>query len=131
MRFTAELERKLTELAAESGRSADELVQDAVPGMFDELADTREMLDRRYRKRQGGADRRRGFVCAFARTNHCAPPGSVMSGYALHRCGSPPSCTATATRVRWPQFYGRETKAFGELRKDIRGIAVTLVGQRD
>jgi hypothetical protein len=48
VRFTADLERKLNELSAQSGRPADELVQDAVAGMFDELAETREMLDRRY-----------------------------------------------------------------------------------
>ena len=46
--FTPELQKKLNDLAAQSGRPADELVQDAVAGMFDELAETREMLDRRY-----------------------------------------------------------------------------------
>lgn len=46
--FTVELENKLTELAAQSGRPAHELVQDAVAGMFDELAETRGMLGRRY-----------------------------------------------------------------------------------
>lgn len=46
--FKAEIEKKLNELAALSGRSADELVQDAVAGMVDDLAETREMLDRRY-----------------------------------------------------------------------------------
>lgn len=46
--FTPEIEKKLSELAAQSGMSADELVQDAVVGMFDELAETRQMLDRRY-----------------------------------------------------------------------------------
>jgi hypothetical protein len=46
--FTPELEKKLNDLAALSGRPADELVQDAVSGLVDELAGTREMLDRRY-----------------------------------------------------------------------------------
>jgi hypothetical protein len=46
--FTPELEKKLNDLAASSGRTADELVQDAVAGLVDELAETREMLDRRY-----------------------------------------------------------------------------------
>lgn len=46
--FTPELEKKLNDLAAQSGRPADELVQDAVAGMFDELSGTREMLDTRY-----------------------------------------------------------------------------------
>jgi hypothetical protein len=46
--FTPELEKKLNDLAALSGRPADELVQDAVAGMVDELAETRDMLDSRY-----------------------------------------------------------------------------------
>ena len=46
--FTPELEKKLNDLATLSGRPADELVQDAVAGWFDELADTRNMLDCRY-----------------------------------------------------------------------------------
>ena len=46
--FTPELEKKLTDLAALSGMPAGELVQDAVAGLVDELADTRAMLDRRY-----------------------------------------------------------------------------------
>ena len=41
--FTPEIEKKLNELAAQSGRPTDELVQDAVAGMFDELAETRAM----------------------------------------------------------------------------------------
>lgn len=52
--FPAELERKLNELAAQSGRPADELVQDAVAGMFDDLAETRTMLDRRYDEIESG-----------------------------------------------------------------------------
>ena len=46
--FTPEFEKRLNDLAAQSGRPAGELVQDAVAGMFDELARTREMLDGRY-----------------------------------------------------------------------------------
>jgi predicted DNA-binding protein len=46
--FTPELEKKLNDLATLSGRPADELVQDAVAGLVDELADTRSMLDRRF-----------------------------------------------------------------------------------
>lgn len=46
--FTPELEKKLNDLAAQSGITASALVQDAVAGMFDELAATRDMLDRRY-----------------------------------------------------------------------------------
>ena len=47
--FAPETEKKLKDLAAESGRgTADKLVQDVVEGYFDELAQTREMLDSRY-----------------------------------------------------------------------------------
>src|SRR5580693_7899451 len=47
--FTPEIEKKLQDLAARSGSgTADKLVQDVVDGYFDELAQTREMLDSRY-----------------------------------------------------------------------------------
>lgn len=46
--FAPELERKLNDLAALSGRPADELVRDAVAGLVEELAETRSMLDSRY-----------------------------------------------------------------------------------
>ena len=48
VRFAPELERKLNDLAAKSGRAPDELVQDVVAGDVDELAGVREMLDSRY-----------------------------------------------------------------------------------
>jgi hypothetical protein len=46
--FTPDVQEKLEQLARESGRSADKLVQDAVSGFVDELAGTREMLGSRY-----------------------------------------------------------------------------------
>ena len=46
--FTPDLEKKLNELAAKTGRGADEIVQDVVAGYVDELAGIREMLDGRY-----------------------------------------------------------------------------------
>ena len=46
--FTPELERKLNDIAAKTGRAADELVQDVVAGYVDELAGVRELLDGRY-----------------------------------------------------------------------------------
>lgn len=54
VRFTADIEKKLNELAGQRGRPADELVQDAVAGMFDELAETQQMLDRRYDEIKSG-----------------------------------------------------------------------------
>jgi predicted transcriptional regulator len=46
--FTPDLQAKLDQLATETGRPTGELVEDVVAGYFDELAQTREMLDSRY-----------------------------------------------------------------------------------
>ena len=47
--FAPGTEKKLKDLAAQSGRkTADELVQDVIEGYFDELAQTRTMLNDRY-----------------------------------------------------------------------------------
>lgn len=46
--FTADVEKKLNDLAARSGRGTDELLQDALAAYFDELTQTRDMLDSRY-----------------------------------------------------------------------------------
>jgi len=47
--FAPETEKKLKDLAAQSGRgTADKLVQDVVEGYFDELSKTGEMLNSRY-----------------------------------------------------------------------------------
>lgn len=42
------LRAKIDQWVAETGRVADELVEDAMAGYFDELAHVREMLDSRY-----------------------------------------------------------------------------------
>jgi hypothetical protein len=46
--FTPETEKKLKDLAAESGRGTDDLVEDAMVGYLQELVQTREMLNSRY-----------------------------------------------------------------------------------
>jgi predicted transcriptional regulator len=46
--FAPDLQAKLDELAAQTGRPPRELVEDVVAGYFDELAQTREMLNGRY-----------------------------------------------------------------------------------
>ncbi len=46
--FKPDLQAKLDELATETGRPTDELVEDVVAGYFDELARTRDMLNSRY-----------------------------------------------------------------------------------
>jgi len=52
--FSPELEKRLNDLARQSGRPAVELVQDAVAELMDELAATRTMLDGRYDGIQSG-----------------------------------------------------------------------------
>jgi hypothetical protein len=47
--FAPDVEKRLNDLATQSGQgTADELVQDVIKGYFDELAQTREMLNTRY-----------------------------------------------------------------------------------
>jgi predicted transcriptional regulator len=52
--FRPDVQAKLERMARESGRPSDELVEDAVIGYFDELAHTREMLDRRFDEMESG-----------------------------------------------------------------------------
>ena len=49
-----EMQAKLDEMARESGCRSEDLVEDAINGYFDELAYTREMLDRRYDDLESG-----------------------------------------------------------------------------
>jgi predicted DNA-binding protein len=46
--FTPEMEKRIKDFSAETGRSTDDLVQDAIAGYFEELRQTQEMLDSRY-----------------------------------------------------------------------------------
>jgi len=46
--LSPELEAKLNEMSSKTGRATEELVQDAMVGYLSDLADVREMLDRRY-----------------------------------------------------------------------------------
>jgi hypothetical protein len=48
VRLKPETEARLQALAAQSGRSPDDLMQDAMAGYLVEVAETREMLDKRY-----------------------------------------------------------------------------------
>ena len=52
--FTSDVQEKLDQLVRETGRSSVELVEDAVIGLFDELTQTRDMLDRRYDDLESG-----------------------------------------------------------------------------
>ncbi|MGO9269789.1 MAG: hypothetical protein ACLQOO_05965 [Terriglobia bacterium] len=68
VQFTPETEKKLEDLAVQSGRgTAAELVQDVVEGYFDELAQTRRMLDSRYDDLKSGRVKPIDGEEAFAR----------------------------------------------------------------
>jgi len=54
VQFEPALQAKLEQIARESGRAAADLVQDAVAGYVDELAETRQMLNSRYDDIKGG-----------------------------------------------------------------------------
>jgi predicted DNA-binding protein len=47
LRLTPELETKLAEFSATTGRAPDDLIQDAIVGYLEELAELRGTLDRR------------------------------------------------------------------------------------
>jgi len=65
--FTSDIEKKLNDLAAQSGRGTDELLQDALAAYFDELAQTRDMLNTRYDELKSGRVKPIDGEEAFAR----------------------------------------------------------------
>jgi hypothetical protein len=52
--FTPETEKKLKDLATQSGRGTDDLVEDALAGYFAEALQVREMLNSRYHDLKSG-----------------------------------------------------------------------------
>ena len=50
-----EIQAKIDRWVTETGRGPDELIEDAVAGYFEELAQTREMLDSRYDDLKSGS----------------------------------------------------------------------------
>ena len=65
--FKPDLQAKLDELATETGRPTGELVEDVVAGYFDELAQTRDMLNSRYDDLKSGRVKPIDGEEAFAR----------------------------------------------------------------
>ena len=49
-----ETEARIQELAAKTGRATDDLVEDAMTGYLQELAQAKEMIDTRYDDLKGG-----------------------------------------------------------------------------
>ena len=62
-----DLQAKVNQWVTETGRSADELVEDAMAGYFDELAQVRNTLDSRYDDIKSGKVRLIPGDEAFAR----------------------------------------------------------------
>ena len=54
VQFTPDVQAKLDQMARDAGRPPTEVIEDAVVGLCDELAYTREMLDRRYDEMESG-----------------------------------------------------------------------------
>jgi len=67
--FTPDVEKKLNDLAAQSGRTTDDLLQDALSAYLDELAQMRDVLDGRYDELKSGRVRPIDGEEAFARLN--------------------------------------------------------------
>jgi hypothetical protein len=65
--FTPEWEAKLAEMAATTGRPADDLLQDAMVGYYDELMQARQMLNSRYDDLKSGRVKPIDGEEAFAR----------------------------------------------------------------
>ena len=82
VRFSPDLQAKLDELATETGRPTDELVENVVAGYFEELARTRDMLTSRYDDLKSGRVKpvsRDEIVAHFHEKSAAArriPPGS-------------------------------------------------------
>jgi len=54
VRFKPETESRLNELAAKTGRTPEDLVEDAIAGYLAEVSEVRQMLDRRYDEIKSG-----------------------------------------------------------------------------
>jgi hypothetical protein len=80
--FTFETDKKLKDLAAQSGRGTDELMEDATAAYVEELLQTRNMLNSRYDDLKSGRVKpiSRDEVIAHFREKSAAarwtPPGS-------------------------------------------------------
>ena len=68
--LTPDLEARLNQLSAETGRPKDELVQEAVSGYMEELAQVRQLLDSRYDDVKSGRVKPIDGEEAFTRLRH-------------------------------------------------------------
>jgi hypothetical protein len=65
--FNPDVKAKLDQLVQDSGRNTDELLADAVLDLYDELADVRTTLDRRYDDLESGHVKPLDGKAVFAR----------------------------------------------------------------
>jgi hypothetical protein len=65
--FAPDVEKKLNDLAAQSGCGTDEVLQDALAGYFDDLVETRDMLNSHYDDLKSGTVKPIDGEEAFAR----------------------------------------------------------------
>jgi hypothetical protein len=79
-----ELQAKVSHWVAETGRSADELVEDTMTGYFEELRQVREMLDGRYDDIKSGRVQPIDGEEAFARLRQRARPAAKAARERLH-----------------------------------------------
>ena len=54
LHLSPETESRLDQLAMRTGRAKEELVEDAMAGYFEDLAEIQQMLDRRYDEMESG-----------------------------------------------------------------------------
>jgi predicted transcriptional regulator len=54
LHLSADVQAKLEQMARDAGRPPAEVIEDAVIGLYDELAYTRELLNRRYDEMETG-----------------------------------------------------------------------------
>jgi predicted transcriptional regulator len=70
VRLRPETESRLQELAAKTGRAPDDLVEDAMAGYLQELAQMRDVLDSRYDDLKSGRVKPVDGEAAFADLRH-------------------------------------------------------------
>jgi predicted transcriptional regulator len=68
--FRPEIQSRLQELAQQTGRAPDELIEDAMAGYLKEISETRTMLDSRYDDLKSGRVTAVDGESAFAALQH-------------------------------------------------------------
>jgi hypothetical protein len=74
-----ETEKKLKDLAAQSGRGTDDLVEDAMAGYVDELLQVRRMLDSRYDDLKSGRAKPRAANAPCRRAENRTPNSTTAN----------------------------------------------------